>query len=177
MRKRLLCIVATGFMVAAGGAEAQVAREGEDRTENEAAILGLVSAFHEAANKHDAGAFASFFVPDAEFTNVVGMTVSGRRAIEEFHRPLFEGDTSRGTPSFKNSVFKPDSVKVRFLRPDVASVDIRYTHTGSRAPDGREVGTRKGLLNLVVTKEEGKWQVAVLHNTDLTVAPPARPQS
>jgi uncharacterized protein (TIGR02246 family) len=173
MRKHLLTIVAAGLMVAAGGAEE--AKEREDRPNDEAAIRELVSAFHAAANKHDAQAVASFFAPDGEFTNVVGMTANGRRAIEEFHRPLFEGDTSRGNPSFKNSVFKSDSVKVRFLRPDVASVDIRYIHTGSIAPDGRDLGPRKGLLNLVVTKDEGTWQIAVMHNMDLPAAPPVRP--
>ncbi len=173
MREHLFTIVAAGLLVAAGGAEA--AKEGDNRPKDEAAIRELVSAFHEAANKHDAKALASFFAPDAQFTNVVGMTVNGRRAIEELHRPLFEGGTSRGIPSFKKSVFKSDSVTVRFLRPDVASVDIRYTHTGSTAPDGREMGPRNGLLNLVVTKDEGTWEIAVLHNIDLPVAPPARP--
>jgi uncharacterized protein (TIGR02246 family) len=144
VRKHLFAIAASGLLVAAGGAEA--AQKGDNRPKDEAAIHELVSAFHEAANRHDAKALVLFFAPDAGFTNVVGMTVNGRRAIEELHRPLFEGDTSRGTPSFKKSVFKSDSVKVRFLRPDVASVDIRYTHTGSTAPDGREVGPRKGRL-------------------------------
>ncbi len=173
MRMHLLTVVAAGLMVAAGGAEG--AQEGDGRPKDEAAVREMVSAFHEAANKHDARALAAFFAPDADFTNVVGMSAHGRRAIEEFHRPLFEGDTSRGNPSFKNSVFRSDSVKVRFLRPDVASVDVRWTLTGSIAPDGRALGPRKGLLNLVVTEGEGTWQVAVMHNMDLSNAPPARP--
>src|SRR5215207_3205489 len=83
----------------------------------------------------------------------VGMTARGRKAIEEFHRPLFEGDTSKGNPSSKNAVLKIDQVRIRFLRPDVASVDILWTQIGSVAPDGKDRGTRKGLASWVATKE------------------------
>jgi uncharacterized protein (TIGR02246 family) len=139
----------------------------DDTPKDEAAVRDLVKAFETASNKHDAKAFASVFASDAHFTNVLGTTRHGRKAIEEFHRPLFEGDTSKGTPSFKNAVLKIDEVTVRFLRPDVASVDIRWTQTGSVAPDGRDRGTRKRLMSWVVTKENGTWQVAVMHNMDL----------
>jgi uncharacterized protein (TIGR02246 family) len=139
----------------------------DDTPKDEAAVRDLVRTFETASNKHDAKAFASVFVSDADFTNVLGTMRRGRKAIEEFHRPLFEGDTSKGNPSFKNAVLKVDEVTVRFLRADVASVDIRWTQTGSVAPDGRDRGTRKGLMSWVVTKENGTWQVAVMHNMDL----------
>lgn len=118
-------------------------------------------------NAHDAKAFAALFAADGEFTNVIGMTARGREAIEAFHRPLFVGDTSKGNPSFKEAVLKVDEVRVRFLRPDVASVDILWTQTGSKAPDGKDRGTRKGLASWVVTKDDGAWRVAVMHNMDL----------
>lgn len=138
-----------------------------DKAKDEAAIRELAAAFEKTHNAHDAKAFAALFAPDGEFTNVVGMTARGREAIEAFHRPLFEGDTSRGNPSFKEAVLKVDEVRVRFLRPDVASVDILWTQTGSKAPDGEDRGTRKGLASWVVTKDDGAWRVAVMHNMDL----------
>lgn len=144
----------------------------DDKAKDEAAVRELAAAFEKTHNKHDAEAFAALFAPDGDFTNVRGMTAKGRKAIEEFHRPLFAGDTSKGNPSFKDAVLKVDEVKVRFLRPDVASVDVRWTQTGSKAPDGKDRGTRKGLASWVATKEGGAWQVAVMHNMDLPVAPP-----
>ena len=144
---------------------------GQDKAKDEAAIRELAAGFEKTHNKHDAKAFAALFAPDGEFTNVRGMTARGRKAIEEFHRPLFEGDTSKGNPSFKDAVLKVDEVKVRFLRPDVASVDILWTQTGSKTADGKDRGTRKGLASWVVTKEGGTWQVAVMHNMDLPVGP------
>jgi uncharacterized protein (TIGR02246 family) len=146
---------------------------GEDGPTDEAAIRRLAAALETTHNKHDANQFAAIFAPDGDFTNVKGMSARGRQAIEEFHRPLFEGDTSRGNPSFKNAVLKIAEVRVRFLRPDVASVDILWTQSGSVAPDGKDRGIRKGLANWIVTKEKGNWQVAVMHNMDLPVDPAA----
>ena len=144
----------------------------DDSAKDEAAIRELAAAFEKTHNKHDAKAFAALFAPDGDFTNVRGMTAKGPKAIEEFHRPLFEGDTSKGNPSFKDAVLKVDEVRVRFLRPDVASVDVLWTQTGSKAPDGKDRGTRKGLASWVAAKEGGRWQVAVMHNMDLPVVPP-----
>jgi uncharacterized protein (TIGR02246 family) len=138
-----------------------------DQKKDEAAIRELAASVEKAHNAHDAKAFAALFAPDGDFTSVRGMTARGRKVIEEFHRPLFEGDTSKGNPSFKEAVLKVDEVRVRFLRPDVASVDILWTQTGSKSPDGKDRGIRKGLASWVVTKEEGAWQVAVMHNMDL----------
>jgi uncharacterized protein (TIGR02246 family) len=146
----------------------------DDKAKDEAAVRELAASFEKTHNKHDARAFAALFAPDGEFTNVRGMTARGRKAIEEFHRPLFEGDTSKGNPSFKDAVLRIDEVRVRLIRSDVASVDILWTQTGSKASDGKDRGTRKGLASWVVTKEGGTWQVAVMHNMDLPVAPPGK---
>jgi uncharacterized protein (TIGR02246 family) len=160
----LILLPATCFQTA-GSASAG------DRSKDEATVRELVTAFEKASNKHDAKAFAAVFATDADFTNVRGTAGHGRKAIEEFHRPLFEGDTTKGNPSFKSAVLKIDDVKVRFVRPDVACVDIFWTQTGSVAPDGKDRGTRKGIVVWVVTRENGAWHVAVMHNVELPVVP------
>ncbi len=85
----------------------------------------------EAFAKLDAHAFSMVFHEDADFTNVWGMTAHGRKAIEEFHRPLLEGDGSGPVPSFKHAELKVLDTRIRFLRPDVASVDATWTQTGA----------------------------------------------
>ena len=171
---RCYSALATLLLLTVAGAQAKEPASADAKPTDEAAVRELITAFETAANKHDAKAFAAVFALDADFTNVRGMTGHGRKGIEDFHRPLFEGDTSKGNPSFKNTVFKVDDVKVRFLRPDVACVDILWTQTGSVAPDGRDRGTRKGIIVWVVTSDQGAWQVTVMHNVELPVAPPAR---
>ena len=137
-----------------------------DTAKDEQAIKALVTDFDKAMNAKDPAALSKVFNEDGDFTNVIGMTAHGRKAIEEFHRPLFEGDGSKGFPSFKNAVFKAVETRIRFIRPDVASVDVTWTQTGSIL-DGKDRGLRRGLMNWIATKEAGKWGVAVMHNMDL----------
>jgi uncharacterized protein (TIGR02246 family) len=108
------------------------------------------------------------FHEDADFTNVWGMTAHGRKAIEEFHRPLLEGDGAGPIPSFKHAQLKVLDTRIRFLRPDVASVDATWTQTGA-VQNGRDMGVRKGLLMLIATKQGDDWGIAVMHNMDLPV--------
>ena len=137
-----------------------------ETTKDEEAIKAVVAAFDKAMNAKDAAALSSVFNEDGDFVNVIGMTAHGRKAIEQFHRPLFEGDGTKGIPSFKNAVFKVAETRIRFIRPDVASVDVIWTQTGSTL-EGKDRGLRRGLMSWIATKEQGKWGVAVMHNMDL----------
>ena len=137
-----------------------------DTAKDEEAIKAVVAAFDKAMNTKDAAALSNVFNEDGEFTNVIGMTAHGRKPIEQFHRPLFEGDGTKGIPSFKNAVFKVAETRIRFIRPDVANVDVVWMQTGSTL-DGKDRGLRKGLMSWIATKEGGKWGVAVMHNMDL----------
>ncbi len=116
-------------------------------------------------NGKDATALSKVFHEDREFTNVVGLSAQGRKAIAEFHRPLFEGDGTK-VPSFKNAVFKVIGTRIRYIRPDVGSVDVTWSQTGSIL-NGKDRGLRKGLMSWIVTKEGGNWGVVVMHNMDL----------
>lgn len=161
----------SSFIVAGAialGLPAFSARAGDVRTQaqDEESIRSVITAFGEAFRKLDAHAFSMVFHEDADFTNVWGMSAHGRKAIEDFHRPLLEGDGSKGIPSFKHALFKVLDTRIRFLRPDVASVDATWSQTGA-VLDGKDMGARKGLLMLIVTKEGGAWGIPVMHNMDL----------
>lgn len=62
-------------------------------------------------------------------------------------------------------------IKIRFIRPDVAAVDVRWEMIGAKASDGQEIPLRKGLLNFIMTKECDKWLIMVMHNMDLPASP------
>jgi uncharacterized protein (TIGR02246 family) len=121
--------------------------------------------FETAFNTHDAKALANLFNPDAEFTNVVGATAKGRKAIEEFHTPMFEGKP--GFFSFKYSTLKNGNPKICVVKPDVASVDILWTMDKCFLPDGTESKNRRGLVTLLMVKENEKWSIAIMHNAEL----------
>jgi uncharacterized protein (TIGR02246 family) len=134
---------------------------------DEEAIHGLATALADALNRGDTRAFAAHFHEDADFTNVIGMQVRGRDAIQAMHDALFTDPPTPDWPSFRHALATVHSVRARFIRPDVAVVDIRWSQKGAVGPDGGPWTNRKGLMNWVAAKENGRWLVAASHNMDL----------
>lgn len=157
--KRSLLLIALGLSLC-GLAQAQTA--------DEAAVKSLVANYDAAFNAHDAKAFAATFAPDADFTNWVGQLAHGRVEIERFHIPIL-------TLVYKNGVEKVTDIQIRFIRPDVAAVDVRSDVTGGKTFDGKDIPLVKFLMNWTVTKEpDGHWLIKIMHNTRLpdTGTPP-----
>lgn len=121
--------------------------------------------FEVAFNAHDARSLAALFLLNAEFTNVVGASAQGRKAIEEFHAPMFEGKP--GYFSFKSSTLKNETPKITVIKPDIASVDVFWSMDKCYLPDGSESKNRRGLVTLLMVKENGNWGIAVMHNAEL----------
>jgi uncharacterized protein (TIGR02246 family) len=121
--------------------------------------------FELAFNTHDAKSLAALFLPNGEFTNVVGASAKGRKAIEDFHAPMFEGKP--GYFSFKNSTLKNGVPKITVIKPDVASVDVFWSMDKCFLPDGSESKNRRGLVTLLMVKENGNWGIAIMHNAEL----------
>jgi uncharacterized protein (TIGR02246 family) len=124
------------------------------------AIDGIVARIVDAWNRHDPSAFAAAFANDAEFINVFGMVQKGRAEIRAAHAPIFK-------TMFKDSRLSVTETRVRLIRPDVASVDVKWTMTGARDPRGNPWPQREGLLNWIVTDHDGTWLIDVSHNMDL----------
>jgi uncharacterized protein (TIGR02246 family) len=132
---------------------------------DEQAIRGVVQNFMNAWNARDARAFAAVFSEDADFTNWRGTSASGRANIEAFHAPMF-------ATIFKNSHQKFTDIKIRFIRSDVAAVDVHWEMTGALDAAGNPRPSRQGLLTFVMAKDQGRWQIQVMHNLDITALPP-----
>ncbi|MGB2678144.1 MAG: SgcJ/EcaC family oxidoreductase [Candidatus Acidiferrum sp.] len=132
---------------------------------DEKAIRGLIDSFIDAWNRHDAHAFGTLFAEDADFTNWRGMGAKGRSKIEEFHAPIF-------ATIFRNSHLGYTDSEIRFIRADVAAVDVRWEMTGALDVQGNPMPDRRGLLNFVMSKDAGQWRIIVMHNLDLTTLPP-----
>jgi uncharacterized protein (TIGR02246 family) len=154
----LVSILFTGFGLA-GTTEPKPGDPSES-----AAIQELVDRFGRAVNAKDVKAFGSVFAEDGEFTNPVGMSVKGRTAIEQFHAALF---SESNRPSFAHAHLKLLDTGIRFIRLDVATVDVKWEQTGAIAPDGKPWGTRRGILSWVAVRDLGQWYVAVWHNLEL----------
>ncbi len=158
LRIAMLCLLLLPTM-----ARAQV-----DSAADQQAIRTVMDRLDDAWNRHDATAFAAVFAEDADFTNVLGISASGRSNIDQFHAKVF-------ATVFKNSNLKHTDVKIRFTRTDIAAVDVHWEMTGALDPQGNTRPTRHGLLNFTMVKRDGQWQILVMHNTELGGAPPAGP--
>lgn len=156
-------IVPLLFFCPASSRAQNLSSEGDADT---AAIKQLVTSYSEAFNRHDAHAIGSLFADDADFTNLRGMSRHGRQEIEPFFGTLFTG-------ILKNA-HRTDSVRsLRFLSPEIAAIDTDCVITGSKSPEGADNPPRQGLLELITTKQNGHWSIAVFHEQDL---PPAAPK-
>jgi uncharacterized protein (TIGR02246 family) len=142
------------------------AQEQSTVSADSAGIKRAVADFTDAFNHHDPHSTAASFTEEADLTNTRGMSNHGRKEIEEHYGSLFAG--------FLKNAHRTVTVRnVRFLTPDQALVDSDWEMTGSKAPDGSnmDVPLRKGLLDWVMTKENGRWLITIYHESDFPSTP------
>jgi uncharacterized protein (TIGR02246 family) len=130
-------------------------------TNDEAMIQRLLEDLIEAWNRGDASAYGARYRDDATFTNVNGMFHISREEFDRRHDEILRG-------ALKGSTITLTPRKVRFIRPDVAIVDLDCGMFGTKVqPPGVQVRTDGSLhtsLMLVLIKESGSWWIAAYHN-------------
>jgi uncharacterized protein (TIGR02246 family) len=129
-----------------------------------AAIKQSVAKFIENFNRHDAHAAAMSFSEDADLTNVRGAVTHGRKAIDELYVGLFQG-------RLKDAIRTVAVTNIRYLTPEIASVDCTWEISGTRADNGSMMPVRHGILVLVMTKmTNGQWIMTVYHEPEFASA-------
>jgi uncharacterized protein (TIGR02246 family) len=139
----------------------------------EADIRALIARQAEAWNRHDAKAWASPFLPTAEFINILGTPFSGKPAIEGITARIFA------------SIFKDsrDSVTVRkivMVTPELAIVHYEHAVSGYTAlppgiqpseMDAEGKGVLRTLMVYVLQRgADGKWSIVNGQNTAIMPA-------
>lgn len=118
MRGWLQGVVLFLFVPTTGGLLITQARTKADSSATDkAAIRKIISDGTEAWNRGDAKAYSQHFQENGGFTNMLGMVFCGRKGFEERHAEIF------GT-ILKGSTLQQTIRKIRFVRPDVAVVDV-----------------------------------------------------
>jgi len=128
---------------------------------DEAEIRVLLNELTGAWRRGDAKAYGARYQADATFTNVFGDFYAGREAFDRRHDDVFRG-------IFKGTELALEIRKLRFIRPDVAVVDVVTTVAGAQIrPPGVDVGadgTLRSSLLILLAKERGRWEIAAYHN-------------
>ncbi len=138
-----------------------------DPARDEQQIKQVVAQFEGFWNRHEFSRTAELHTEDSVDVNVVGQrsTHTEIANLPPWFQKAFGGSTLHSTV-----------VWIKFLKPDLAAVDVGWDMTGSRCPDGSDDAKtqtyRKGLMSLIMTKQSGPWLIAVFHNMDLPVVPP-----
>jgi uncharacterized protein (TIGR02246 family) len=128
---------------------------------DETEIQEFINELAEAWARGDAKAYGARYQADATFTNVLGEFYVGRQQFDLRHDEIFRG-------AFKGTTVKMEIRKLRFLRPDVAVLDLDTGLFGVKvrlpgAQAGADGAIRSCLL-MVLTKERGRWEIAAYHN-------------
>lgn len=133
--------------------------------EDEAAIKQVVAGFSDGWNSHDAHAMCASLADDVQWVSWRGEVSHSRKQVEDDHATLF-------AVLYKNS-HRTDTVKaIRYLTPDLASVDNFWSMTGARKRDGSDWPYRAGYVNFLMAKRGGRWMIIVSHTADFNAQAP-----
>jgi uncharacterized protein (TIGR02246 family) len=163
----VLLFVLAGLMISPGGA----ARAGQAGATPQTATAPIqdtvekaVQNYMDAWNTHDVHAVAMTYAEDCDFVNNFGTLTHGRAQMEATFGPFMSGAYSE--------THQTGHIRtVRYLKPDVAAVDVDWEMTGAKNPDGSVRPTRKGIHSLILTKQsDGSWLIAVMHVHEFTNA-------
>jgi uncharacterized protein (TIGR02246 family) len=145
------------------------AKPADSRDADSAAIKKLFADFNDAFNNHDAHAVAMLFADEDDFITVGGASFRGRTAIEQHLAPLFSG---RAKTLHREAALRD----IHFLSPDTALVTSDTVTSGMTTPDGGAVPAVKGQYDWVVLRQNGRWLIAVWHESNPTT-PQGQPLS
>ena len=130
---------------------------------DELAIAALVQTLVDGWNTAAGASYARAFAADADFTAINGLKAHGRDVIAKGHDEIL-------ATIYRGSRISGTIESVRFLRPDVAVVDVTF-----RFMNDRPFGIEKTSCGMVCTKEDGVWAIVVFRNMVPFGRPPGGP--
>jgi uncharacterized protein (TIGR02246 family) len=149
MKKILFVLIA---IVPTSNVQAQV--------QEEIAIKKVVNNFETVFNIKDAKATANLWAEDADYITHTGALVHGRQELEKYFQSIF----TQFYQTAQNKLFEPS---VRFLKSDIAAVDVKWEVTGATSADGKPLPAFKGIMVWTMTKENNNWVIKIMHNVTL----------
>jgi len=122
------------------------------KSEDSTAIRDLLARFYEGWNTHDAEKMISVYADDIDHINAFGRWNKGKQAIKE---DLIQFHAGPGKNSQKTYTIE----KIRFLKPDVAIVQVR------------SISSVGNIGTYVLSKDSGKWLVVSFTNVEYKLQP------
>jgi uncharacterized protein (TIGR02246 family) len=101
---------------------------------------------------------------DWEHINPLGGSVRGREAVLQSVRDVHQA-------FLKNVSITTDSMKVRFIKPEVALVTAYHSIDNYITPDSVKHFNERHIKSYVLVKQNGKWLMTLDHNTIIQPVP------
>jgi uncharacterized protein (TIGR02246 family) len=121
-----------------------------DQKEEDAAIQRRHDEWCAAWGKHDPKLMAAFFTADGDLINPFGRHARGTAEIEK----LF-GDEHAGPMA--GTVYKGTIENIRYLRKNVAIIDVAAEISGMKGPNGAPAAPFKHHVTWIAEKKAGQW--------------------
>ncbi|HLO60317.1 MAG TPA: SgcJ/EcaC family oxidoreductase [Bacteroidales bacterium] len=116
-------------------------------SEEEKAIKDVLGRFYEGWNTHDVDKMISVYAEDIDHINTHAQWHKGKAAIKD---DLIQFHSGPGKNSYKTYTIE----KIRFIKPDVAVVQVR------------SISSVGNIGTYVMSKEKGKWLVVSFTNVE-----------
>ncbi|WP_205514515.1 SgcJ/EcaC family oxidoreductase [Longitalea arenae] len=123
-----------------------------NKCSGENAIRDLLARFYEGWNTHDVEKMVSVYADDIDHINVFGEWHKGKQVMKEALAQFHAGPA-------KNSQKAYTIEKIRFVKPDVAVVQVR------------SISTVGNIGTYVLDKATGKWLVVSFTNVGYELKP------
>ena len=118
-------------------------------TNDERTIRGMVDQAVARLNAGDLSALDDFWDENADYIGVDGTFIKGRSQMHAFFRKMAESSKGQQIASVE---------QIRFITPELATVDGSWTVTGATGADGKELAPIKGRGFELVQKRNGTWR-------------------
>jgi uncharacterized protein (TIGR02246 family) len=120
--------------------------------EDERTIRNIVDQAIGRLNKGDVTAFEDFWDQHADYVGVDGKLTKGRMQIQALFREMAKSGAGQQTVTVE---------QIRFITPELATVDGSWTVAGARDGEGKELSPIKGRGFELVQKRTGRWRFIV----------------
>lgn len=134
------------------------------RAADDQAVIARVKEFETAWNKDNTKAMTAIWAEDGSLINPFGVTAHGRAEVEK----IFVAEHAQ---VFKGSVYETRDVKVQWVTPDVALVDLSANISGVHHPDGSAAPDYPHHVVWVLVKKDGKWMAAAARPYQFSAKP------
>jgi uncharacterized protein (TIGR02246 family) len=128
----------------------------QPRADDEREIRRLIASHAVASQKADLRGLLSVYHADADVRYSDGTVLRGRAELEKSYREALSGD-----PNGVAHSHPAETIHIRFLRPDVAFVDVEAVAGGGAGRAGATEAVSRTPLFVLFTKDQGRWGVAV----------------